>query len=234
MKKKLISSLLLIPTLLFAAACSNETAVLYDNEVTAQTVPIIENNSSAESLNPGPTSDLPEDALASTPSILSAESVTTTEPAVAETETDAEPVVINEAAFDETQDPISQSQAVDTATATSIPVSESEIILESQPQSEIASASVSESVTYNNQLAAQLLQEAAPLIHTASGNAFRSGEYFFVPVAISDTVVQIEVRRQSPDSQSHTNLMGIYRYDTADGQLVELDMQNNEWIPVGQ
>lgn len=235
MKRKLMSSLLLISTIFFAAACSDETAVLYDNGSSAQTAPIIEENGSAESLNSVKSAASSETAIASAPSILSAESVSSAETAVAEAETDAEQVVINERAFDETQDPISQSQAVDTATAETIPVSESIAIIESSPQSEIFSANVEEeSVTYNNQLASELLQEAGPLIHSASGNLFKSSEYYFVPVAISDTVAQIEVRRQSPDSQSHTNLIAIYRYDSADGQLVELDMLNNEWVPVGQ
>lgn len=265
MKRKLLSSLLLTTSIMLVAACSNETgAVVYEDSKEAQSTPIIEGNGEQATLVTVDSES--ETAVGSAASVNQDSSEAGAE--TAETEDSSliseEITLVNESALDETQDAITQSQAVDTTAAAAVPAALEEIVVangtagSSSALSEIDSSSsiVSESsagqatianadssststgdestapATYNNQLALKLLQEAAPLIHLGSGNVFKSNEYYFVPVALSETIAQIEVRRQSPDNQEHDNLITIYRYDAEHGHLIELDMQSNEWVKV--
>ncbi|MGH2101806.1 hypothetical protein ACRCJN_03510 [Aerococcus urinaeequi] len=87
---------------------------------------------------------------------------------------------------------------------------------------------------FDNTRARDLLAEAAPLISADSQGAYQSDEYFFLPTLVNEDLAQIDVYRQSPDGQGHTNLIATYRYDTYSGTLMVMDVVSGTWQNTGQ
>jgi len=87
---------------------------------------------------------------------------------------------------------------------------------------------------FDNTRARDLLAEAAPLISADSQGAYQSDEYFFLPTLVNEDLAQVDVYRQSPDGQGHTNLIATYRYDAYTGTLMVMDVVSGTWQNTGQ
>ncbi|MFJ8452197.1 hypothetical protein ACIQ9H_08550 [Aerococcus viridans] len=87
---------------------------------------------------------------------------------------------------------------------------------------------------FDNTRARDLLAEAAPLISAHSQGAYESDEYFFLPTLVNEDLAQVDVYRQSPDGQGHTNLIETYRYDAYSGTLMVMDVVSGTWQNTGQ
>ncbi|MEY8371825.1 hypothetical protein AAK938_09785 [Aerococcaceae bacterium 50-4] len=87
---------------------------------------------------------------------------------------------------------------------------------------------------FDNTRARELLTEAAPLISADSQGAYQSDEYFFLPTLVNEDLVQVDVHRQSPDGQGHSNLIATYRYDAYTGTLMVMDVVSGTWQNTGQ
>ncbi|MFE0441265.1 hypothetical protein ACFW0C_01325 [Aerococcus sp. NPDC058936] len=87
---------------------------------------------------------------------------------------------------------------------------------------------------FDNTRARDLLAEAAPLISADSQGAYQSDEYFFLPTLVNEDLAQVDVYRQSPDGQGHTNLIATYRYDAYSGTLMVMDVVSGTWQNTGQ
>lgn len=87
---------------------------------------------------------------------------------------------------------------------------------------------------FDNTRARELLAEAAPLISAHSQGAYQSDEYFFLPTLVNEDLAQVDVYRQSPDGQGHTNLIATYRYDAYSGTLMVMDVVSGTWQNTGQ
>ena len=87
---------------------------------------------------------------------------------------------------------------------------------------------------FDNTRARDLLAEAAPLISAHSQGAYESDEYFFLPTLVNEDLAQVDVYRQSPDGQGHTNLIATYRYDAYSGTLMVMDVVSGTWQNTGQ
>lgn len=87
---------------------------------------------------------------------------------------------------------------------------------------------------FDNNRARELLSEAAPLISADSQGAYQSDEYFFLPTLVNENLAQVDVFRQSPDGQGHSNLIATYRYDAYTGTLMVMDVVSGTWQNTGQ
>lgn len=87
---------------------------------------------------------------------------------------------------------------------------------------------------FDNGRARELLSEAAPLISADSQGAYQSDEYFFLPTLLNEDLAQVDVYRQSPDGQGHSNLIATYRYDAYTGTLMVMDVVSGTWQNTGQ
>lgn len=87
---------------------------------------------------------------------------------------------------------------------------------------------------FDNNRARELLSEAAPLISADSQGAYQSDEYFFLPTLVNENLAQVDVFRQSPDGQGHSNLIATYRYDAYTGTLTVMDVVSGTWQNTGQ
>ncbi|MGH2114967.1 hypothetical protein [Aerococcus urinaeequi] len=107
---------------------------------------------------------------------------------------------------------------------------------EVEDQGTYASSSQSEGNqgAFDNTRARELLAEAAPLISAHSQGAYQSDEYFFLPTLVNEDLAQVDVYRQSPDGQGHTNLIATYRYDAYSGTLMVMDVVSGTWQNTGQ
>lgn len=113
-------------------------------------------------------------------------------------------------------------------------VTSSEAVPSSEVEDQMATESANDAGNFDNIRARELLAEAAPLISADSQGAYQSDEYFFLPTLLNEELAQVDVYRQSPDGQGHSNLIATYRYDATTGTLMVMDVVSGTWQNTGQ
>ncbi|KAA9221079.1 MULTISPECIES: hypothetical protein [Aerococcus] len=100
----------------------------------------------------------------------------------------------------------------------------------SKSQAEAAEKPASSVTPSNN--SNDIIAKVVPMIHQVTDNIYRSEDYSFMPSKVDDNLVQVEIRRQSPNNQIHTNLVAIYRYNNQTGELTSMDLVSGQWQKV--
>lgn len=159
------------------------------------------------------------------------ETTQTSEEVVADSSVASEAATAQAMTTDEIESSIIAAEPEKTAPSSEV-VPSSEV----EDQGTYASSSQSEGNqgAFDNTRARDLLAEAAPLISADSQGAYQSDEYFFLPTLVNEDLAQVDVYRQSPDGQGHTNLIATYRYDAYSGTLMVMDVVSGTWQNTGQ
>lgn len=209
MKKKCLKLLMASSAILALAACSNDDneTVAYSNESekSGQVKPIVESNESKKQINES--SEVEDDSSVD-------------ENQVADGQNEVESTASE---FSPEEESIISEQ---------VPEGQAQVQSETDETSSVESTDTDEEApeeNYDNARASELLAEAAPLIHEASDDVFKAEGYVFIPMLLNDNLVQIDVRKQAPDDQNHSNLITIYRYDSVHGHLMEQNIVDANW-----
>lgn len=159
------------------------------------------------------------------------ETTQTSEEVVADSSVASEAATAQAMTTDEIESSIIAAEPEKTAPSSEV-VPSSEV----EDQGTYASSSQAEGNqgSFDNTRARDLLAEAAPLISADSQGAYQSDEYFFLPTLVNEDLAQVDVYRQSPDGQGHTNLIATYRYDAYSGTLMVMDVVSGTWQNTGQ
>ena len=159
------------------------------------------------------------------------ETAQTSEEVVADSSVASEAATAQAMTTDEIESSIIAAEPEKTAPSSEV-VPSSEV----EDQGTYASSSQAEGNqgAFDNTRARDLLAEAAPLISADSQGAYQSDEYFFLPTLVNEDLAQVDVYRQSPDGQGHTNLIATYRYDAYSGTLMVMDVVSGTWQNTGQ
>ncbi|MCT1797993.1 hypothetical protein [Aerococcus viridans] len=159
------------------------------------------------------------------------ETTQTSEEVVADSSVASEAATAQAMTTDEIESSIIAAEPEKTAPSSEV-VPSSEV----EDQGTYASSSQAEGNqgAFDNTRARDLLAEAAPLISADSQGAYQSDEYFFLPTLVNEDLAQVDVYRQSPDGQGHTNLIATYRYDAYSGTLMVMDVVSGTWQNTGQ
>lgn len=230
--KKLYSILGVSLIALSLAACDNADSSLgmYGDDAKSSEESVVSSSSlESASLN------VVEPASSETESVET--SVASTEEADVVVEESSELVVEDSVATEAAAAQAMTAEEIESSIAAAQPETynqESEVVPSSQVENtETSSEQVSEPGAYDNTRSRELLAEAAPLILAHSQDAYQSDEYFFLPTLVNEDLAQIDVYRQSPDGQGHSNLIATYRYDAYSGTLMVMDILSGTWENAG-
>lgn len=225
MKKYYKVLLATVATITLAACSPSQDDVSYkdSDEKSGQVEPIVEEKDDQTKLNQDSSSEKSD----SSKDENSEESESTdSESTSSESETNGEFTPEEESII---QTPMPESTGQERAISSSeVDSSERDTVNEESAAEE----STDDTQGFDNSRAEELLNEAAPLIHEASGNMFKGNSYVFTPILLNDNLVQIEVHKQSPNDQEQMNLITIYRYDSEHGHLMEQNVVNADWSNV--
>lgn len=234
--KKLYSILGISLIALSLAACDNADSSLgmYGDDAKSSEESVVSSSSSeSASLN------VVEPASSETGSVEASTetSVASTEEADVVVEESSEVVVEDSVATEAAAAQAMTAEEIESSIAAAQPETynqESEVVPSSQVENtETSSEQVSEPGAYDNTRSRELLAEAAPLLLAHSQDAYQSDEYFFLPTLVNEDLAQIDVYRQSPDGQGHSNLIATYRYDAYSGTLMVMDILSGTWENAG-
>lgn len=75
----------------------------------------------------------------------------------------------------------------------------------------------------------QLVEEVIEKINQATDNMYRAPGYYFSVNRVDEDVLQVEIRRDAPDTQAMANLVGLFEYDVNTQSLREKDPVSGEW-----